>query len=683
MNQTPSSPSVESSSDMNTQEKSGKRFRLGRFVRTLIIICAVLINIWTFIELQQISLLVVSVDLSQTELNLFENESHSLYTDIRSYGLSETLGLSEPEVSWSSDNTECVQVSEDGTITAVAPGTAVVTAAESRSGISCDCTITVHSLTDIILNASDKSLGVGESFSLNAAVSGNDMAEPFVFSSSDSTIASVDSSGVVTALKPGEASITVSARGYTQNSCSISVFNPPTAIDTSTLSTEICVGEKRTVVVSSSDGEFCSQYTYTSSDPEVLTVDSNGQINALSKGTASVSITAYNGVSASVDYTVSAAPRFVELNKDKITIFSGYTDTVSARDSSGSCQEYYYSSSDTSVATVDEFGTITAHNRGQAVITCTSFNGKSDTCTVNVKIVHYTTPYTSQRVQQNIAALTSTYPELITSEVIGKSVMGRDITLVKLGTGERKAFIVAGMHSREGIGVTFTMRCIEEYANAFYSKSGKYGSYNVKDMLSEFTLYIVPLMNPDGLDVVNDNIDPLYNIPEDFNRPKFKNNANGVNLNRNFPFHWGYSDNKNAVNVTTPDALSYAGTHAGSEPETQAIMKLCQENEFEWLLDVHCRGNIIYYQDTENEVTAADNRLASRLARKCGFVLTDQSTLYEISGGLENWFRSEFGKPGICIELVESQYSYLVNDAFERKLNWSKTKYAFLLGMLD
>ena len=667
------------------QSCSRKGFSFGRLMTTLVVLVLAVANIWTFIELLRVDLLVVSVDVSRSQLAMFENEANTLYADIRSYGLSETLGLSEVDVIWTSDAPSVVSVNDDGTIQALSPGTAVITASESRSGIADSCTVTVYNLTDIVLGTQAQSLGTGESFTLEAAVSSNDLAEPFEYSSSDSSVAFVDKNGVITAMSPGETVITVSARGYTPSECTISVLSAPTLITLDAQKAKICIGETRTVSVVNESGEYCSKYTFTSSDPEIISIDDSGKVTALASGTATVSVTAYNGVFTSFEYTVTGEPKSVELDHSKLTVYSGFTETLSPKDSTGSCMEFYYTSSDTSVATVDENGVITAHNRGQAVITCSTFNGKSDTCTVNVKVVDYTLPYTSARVEQNIAVLAASYPDLISTEVIGSSVLGRSITLVKLGTGERKALVAAGMHSREGIGVTFTMRCIEEYAEAYYSKSGKYGSYNVRDMLDEFTLYIVPLMNPDGLDIVNDNLDPIYSgfTAEGFNRAKYKNNANGVNLNRNFPFMWGYSDDKEAVNVTTPDTLSYAGDYAGSEPETQAMMKLCNENEFEWLLDVHCRGNIIYYQDKYNEVTAADNRLASLLSRKCGFTLTDQSTAYEISGGFENWFRSEFGKPGICIELVNSEFSYVVNSRFDDKLNWSKTRYAFLLGMLD
>lgn len=675
-------------SDGDTSEKHNKKrgkFRFGRFLLFLVIAVFVFVNAWTFIDMLQFELLVVSVEVNLDKLNLFEEEAHTLYAEVRSYGLGETLGLSQPEIIWDSSDGSIVSVNSDGTIQAIAPGTAVITAAEAKSGLSAECTVTVHDLTDIVLNIDKEHLGVGESLSLEAAVGGTAPEEPFEYTSSDSSIAEVDQSGNVIATGAGEAVITVSARGYTDGTCVVSVSDAPTELLFDSENGSICLGESRTLGVSMKEGEYCSRYIFSSSAPDVLSIDDNGKIEALTTGNAVITVSAYNGVENSLEFTVSSAPKSIELERSKISIYSGDSIPLEVSDNTGACSEYYFTSSDPAVASVDKYGIVTAHNRGQAEITCTSYNGKTDTCTVNVTIVCYTVPYTSDRVQQNIEALVSTYPELISSEVVGKSVQGRDITLVKIGTGEKKALVVAGLHSRENVGVTFTMRCLEEYADAYYNGSGKYGSYNLRDIFSRYTLYVVPLMNPDGLDISTSTENPLYTT-EEIDRAKYKNNANGVNLNRNFPFMWGYADPEDAdkvINITTPDTLSYAGASAGSEPETQAMMALCNANEFEWLLDIHCRGNIMYYQDEYNEVTKADNRLASQLSRKCGFTLMNKSDAYEISGGFENWFRSEFGKPGICLELVKPEFSYVVNERFEDKLNWSRTRYAFLLGMTE
>lgn len=665
------------------RRSAGRRAGHGlfRFILTLVIIAMLAVNAWVIIDTFQFSLLVVSIDMSQSKLDLFEQENASLFAPVRSFGLSETLGLSEPEVIWTSSDDSVAAVSADGEVTAVAPGKATITAAEAKSGLSATCAINVYSLTDIVLNADKCSLGAGEEFSLEAAVSSNEFAEPFEYIVSDSDIVSVAPDGKVTALAAGTTAVTVNARGYTSAKCSFTVYNAPSYLNIYDTD-QICLEETRALPFCLGEGEYCSDYTFTSSDPNVISIDEKGVMKAVGQGSAVISVSAFNGLSCEHFYTVTGQPQYVKLGFAKMAVYSGMGQRLEPQDSTGFCQEYYYTSSDPSIVTVEPDGTVIGHNKGTADVTCSTYNGRTNTISVTVTIVNYVVPYTAERVAQNIEALASTYPEIISTEVIGKSVKGRDITLVKLGTGEKKALVVAGLHSRENIGTTFTMRCIEEYAEAYYNRTGYYDVYNLRSMLNEYTLYFVPLMNPDGLNIATAYESPLYTT-EPIDNAKFKNNANGVNLNRNFPFLWGYSGPDGSVNTTTPDTDSWAGASEASEPETQAIIELCRANSFEWLLDMHCRGNIVYYQDQYNEVKDADNKLASRLSRKCGYTLTDQSTGYEISGGLENWFRSEFGKPGICVELVLSNYAYHVSGTFEAKTDWLHTRITFLLGMMD
>ncbi len=613
---------------------------------------------------------VAQLEMEQESVNLFEGEQSVLKCQTVSFG------SGEPELEWSSSDSAVVQVDEQGGVAALAQGQAAVTVTDPVSGRQAQCVVCVYSNDQIIPEFTGITMGAGETRVLSVIMGSDNSGVP-EFTVSDSSVAEVDSYGTITAAAPGTTDITVSSRGFVDTVCSVTVMNAPTAIATET-SGAMCVGETRQIIVSLPEGEAASRYTFSSGNPAVVTVDDNGLMTAKEEGETGVTVTAYNGISLTLPVTVSSAPDAVTVAK-KMTVYSGQPIAVGATDESGSCRQFYYTVSDPSVLSVDENGVVTVLKKGDATVTCTAYNGVSADCKVTAKLIDYTTPYTSQRVYDNIAALQATYPDIISTESIGSSVQGRDITLLKLGTGSRKVLVVAGMHSREGIAVTFTMRCIDEYAQAM--ASGKnYGRYNVKKLLSEYTIYFVPLLNPDGMDIFAGLEQPEYtDVPYTAEElSDFKNTANGVNLNRNFPFEWG----KDGVNISAPDHRSYAGASAGSEPETQAIIELCKAHEFEWLLDMHCKGHLIYYQDKVNTVTEECKRLASRLYNRFGFTLTDRSNVFEISGGLENWFRKEYGKPGICVELVESKYSSAVNEHFESKTQWQKTCGVFL-GCLE
>lgn len=301
------------------------------------------------------------------------------------------------------------------------------------------------------------------------------------------------------------------------------------------------------------------------------------------------------------------------------------------------------------------------------------------------EIVDVYQPYTSQRLYQDINSLCQMYPDLIRQFEIGTSAKGKKISCITLGNGLKKGCIIAGIHSREHITISFTMKCIEDYAKA-YIQNKKYGEYDIRQLLKEYTLYIVPMCNPDGTDISTINEQPLISLGN-FDHDSYKLNANGVNLNRNFPYHWAaqYGNQRTKAGQET-----YAGASAGSEKETQAIIRLCDENDFRWLLDMHILGNGIFWRDSGNKEINGDIKLTSALAKRCNyqvFPLTKTSADY--SGGLENWFRYTYKKPALCIEMINSYQAYRVdeyyayNSMFYSAVTWNKTKYTYLEAMVS
>ena len=614
---------------------------------------------------------VAGVEMKRVSVDLFVGEELTLDCKTISFG------SGKPVMEWSSSEPEIAAVDAQGGVTALEAGRATVTVADPMSGRRAQCLVTVHNLNELILGAESLTMGAGETLRLTVQTA-TVTAEIPVFVSTDGAVAAADADGLVTAAQAGETDITVSCRGFSDAVCHVTVLESPTVMETVT-DGAMCRGESRRFEITLGEGEYSASYTFSSADPQIVSVDENGVFTGVSEGTSAVTCTAYNGVSCTLPVTVGAEASSLTVPR-KLTVYSGIPANLGAADDTGLCRGFYYSSSDPEVLEVDEQGSLRVLKRGTATVTCTTYNGLTARCEVTANIVDYTTPYNSQRVQENIAVLAATYPDIISVSSIGTSTQGRDITMLTLGTGERKVLVVAGMHSKEDIAVTYTMRCIDEYAKAL-SDGSRYGKYNIKKLLSEFTIFFVPLLNPDGLDIAQGLEQPLYTDQPLTAKEidTYKNTATGVNLNRNFPFEWGYK----GLNTTTADARTYVGSAPASEPETQAIIDLCAKHDFEWLLDMHCKGHLAYYQDKVTGETAEAKKLARRLYDRCGFTLTDKSTLKEISGGLENWFRKEYGKPGLCVELVPNKYNTEVNEHFDSKTVWKKTKYVFLMCLED
>lgn len=280
--------------------------------------------------------------------------------------------------------------------------------------------------------------------------------------------------------------------------------------------------------------------------------------------------------------------------------------------------------------------------------------------------------YTYEMMLTDANELAQAYPDLIEVSSIGKSVEGRELTLIKLGKGETKLLLLGTHHAREYITSTFLMETVDAYAGAYEAGTG--------NLLDSVTVYIVPMVNPDGVNLVQNGPDAAKN-PEAVKAMRmlqgtyseWKANINGVDLNRQYPCHW----EEKASNTDVPSSEMYKGTAPATEPEVQAVMKLCEENTFVLAASFHTKGETIYWADsgTEDAIPAAAP-IAESLAEVTGYSMMEVSADPAVyAAGFENWFRQEYLLPGFCIELTPVGNGSLPHeDAQFDELVWSRAK---------
>lgn len=294
---------------------------------------------------------------------------------------------------WTSSNPNVATVNQNGLVTANALGNATITAtAKDGSGVSASCDVTVTGVESITINKTETSIYVGGTETLTATIAPSDVINnTLIWSSSDTNVATVDQNGLVTAKKLGTATITATATDGSgvSASCIVNV----TGIENITFNkseTSIYVGGTETLTATITPSDVINKtLTWTSSNTTVATVDQSGKVTAKKLGTATITATATDGsgVSASCVVTVTGAESVI-LNKEEVSMYIGDTETLTATVYPDGLinKTLSWSSSKTSVATVDQNGLVIARAPGTATIraTATDGSGVSDSCVVNV-----------------------------------------------------------------------------------------------------------------------------------------------------------------------------------------------------------------------------------------------------------------------------------------------------------
>ena len=121
-----------------------------------------------------------------------------------------------------------------------------------------------------------------------------------------------------------------------------------------------------------------------------------------------------------------------------------------------------------------------------------------------MSIVSTNIPYSSDVLRQNLSLLLRTYP-FINVQTVGNSILGKPIYVIKLGRGSKKVFYSASIHANEWITTPVLMKFVEDYCVSYVNRSNLYG-YSVRNLFNSTSIYIMPMVNPDGVDLVTGNL---------------------------------------------------------------------------------------------------------------------------------------------------------------------------------
>ena len=262
--------------------------------------------------------------------------------------------------------------------------------------------------------------------------------------SSDESVATVDADGKVSAVAAGSATITVTTEdGEKSATCTITVKEKVYPVETVTLDKEalvLFVGEAAVALTAtiSPDNATNKNVTWTSSDPNVATVDENGNVTAIAVGTATITVKTEDGNKTDeCAVTVKAHVASVSLDKTTLEVFVG-DDPVALEATvapdNASNKNVTWKSSDESVATVDADGKVSAVAAGTATITVTTTDGeKTATCTVTVKdVITYSLAIDPDKNAEVNAGSEFTFKLMLTTKTNG--VVGEPVNVAANAT---------------------------------------------------------------------------------------------------------------------------------------------------------------------------------------------------------------------------------------------------------
>lgn len=265
---------------------------------------------------------------------------------------------------------------------------------------------------------------------------------------------------------------------------------------------------------------------------------------------------------------------------------------------------------------------------------------------------------TAQLCRQTLRRLVEAYPFLRT-RVLTTTAYGRPVEAVTIGEGERRVIYCASFHANEWITTPLLLQFLEELAAAEVSGGRIYG-VPARTVTQAATISIVPMVNPDGVDLVTEAIRPgtreyaqaealAANYPAIPFPDGWKANLQGVDLNLQYPAGWLIArEIKFSQGFTRPGPRDYVGRAPLNQPESRALAEFTREMDPALVLAYHTQGQEIYWQFRNIPVPDA-RRLGEEFARLSGYTLADVPYASGFAG-YKDWFIQTFRRPGFTIE---------------------------------
>ena len=277
-------------------------------------------------------------------------------------------------------------------------------------------------------------------------------------------------------------------------------------------------------------------------------------------------------------------------------------------------------------------------------------------------IVNTEIPITSELTERYLRQIAERYP-FTKLDKVGTTDFQRPIWMLTVGTGKRHVLFTAAHHANEWITALVLLKYAEDLAEAIADQGILFGQ-RAKEMADAVTIHLIPLVNPDGVDLVNGalNEDSQYalakTLAENYPAIPFPNgwkaNLLGTDLNLQYPAGWLQArEIKFSQGYTKPGPRDYVGRSPLNQMETEALAQLTEKLNPELVLAYHSQGKEIYWKFKEYVVPGA-RELGEVMARVSGYRLADtpEESAY---AGYKDWFIQTFRRPGYTVEVGQGE----------------------------
>lgn len=269
---------------------------------------------------------------------------------------------------------------------------------------------------------------------------------------------------------------------------------------------------------------------------------------------------------------------------------------------------------------------------------------------VQSSIVQGNRNYTYSALMNDIRHLIEIYP-FVWARSIGSSVMAKEITELRIGRGEKRVHLNGSIHANEWMTTPILMQTLNQYLLALTNSEDIRG-LDISPFYDSVILSIVPMINPDGVDLVingapdeepyRSDVLAINDGSMDFSG--WKANIRGVDLNNQFPALW---EKEAQGGPTKPSPRDFPGESPLTEPESIAIANLTTESNFGRALTYHTQGKEIYWGFQGLEPTETET-IVNEFSRVSGYLPIQYVDSY---AGYKDWFIQEWRRPGFTIEL--------------------------------